>query len=125
MGKFDELAANIENVDSLSKATSDDLKSILEKIPTIDSDYLEFLGSVGYGNLGDIQLYSGVINPKEVYVSPRDKLDDVLLFGDDTQGYCFGFKLDEDLRVVEIDPKGQVSRDVEPTFVELMQAYFG
>lgn len=125
MRKFDELAANIENVDSLSKATSEDIKWILERIPNVDNDYIEFLENVGYGNLGDIQLYNGVIDSDEIYPSPQDNLDDVLLFGDDMQGYCFGFKLDEGMRVVEIDPKGQLSQDVKPTFVGLMKVYLG
>jgi hypothetical protein len=125
MGKFDEIAQNIDNVEALTRASKEDIEAIRNKVPDIDNDYVEFLGEVGFGNLGDIQLYGGLINPSEIYPAPRELLDKVLLFGDDTQGYCFGFKVDEEMRVVEVDPKGSINKEIEPTFSELMHAYFG
>lgn len=124
MRKYEHILVNIENLQSLSQLNDEELLQLQSSVEGLDCDYLEFLRTIGFGNLGEIQLYSGLISPTTVYSTKQGELDHIVLFGDDQQGYCFGFDRNDGLRVVEIDPKGNVSKSVEPTFFELLSAYF-
>jgi len=124
MTKFDAIIGNIENASSLVKVSEDDLAKLRNNYSWIDSDYVAFLREVGYGDLGEIHLYSGPIPATSVYSLNGDRLQSVLLFGDDGQGYCFGFDADNVYRVVEVNPRGEVDLGVEDTFMGLMTGYF-
>lgn len=75
--------------------------------PGIPEDYVDFLQSVGFGALEDetFSIYSGPVPPGDIYDAVAAAgLESVVLFGDDFQGYSFGFARDRDWAVVEVDP---------------------
>mgnify|MGYP003819216665 FL=1 len=125
MSHFEQIKQRIEGADRLTKLSEMEAQVLRAEYPGVPEDYLEFLMDVGYGDLGSLQLYSGLISPWQVYPRGSSSLATVLLFGDDFQGYCFGFDLADSYRVVEVDPRGNVHRTVEPRFTELLRRYFG
>ena len=122
---FDYLTKNIEMASSLKKLDSKECQELKNHFFGIPEDYLNFMKSVGYGNLGDIQLYEGPVPSSSVYgENPVDNLDRLVIFGDDFQGYCFAFDISDSYRVVEISPKGEVDKTVESNFLKLLEGYF-
>jgi hypothetical protein len=125
MAKFDAIVSNIEDPTSLTRLSEADAAKIRNDYSWIDSDYVEFLQEVGYGNLGELQLYNQPTSATSVYSVNGDRLQSVLVFGDDMQGHCFGFDAENNYRVVEVNPRGEVDLGVEDTFTGLMNGYFG
>jgi hypothetical protein len=84
----------------------------------LPSDYVEFLASIGAGTIGNGQysLYSGLIDPSFVYGDRSHQLENILLFGDDFQGFNAGFKTNDGWCVVEIDPLDLRVSVVAPDF---------
>jgi hypothetical protein len=108
---------------SLEKVSPAKIRRFRKEHPGIQEDYLAFLQNVGFGSIGDCQLalYSGPISPSDVYDPvTAHEVGDVVLFGDDFQGYCSGF--DARGRVVEVDPRGE-TRVVAPTFTRFLSSW--
>jgi hypothetical protein len=123
---FNHLMDNIETISSLKQLDDMECQKLEKEFPGIPSDYLSFLKSIGYGNLGDIQLYEGPVPPSSIYgENPIDNLDSLIVIGDDFQGYCFAFDKDNSYRVVELSPKGEIDKTVESSFLKLLEGYFG
>ncbi|WP_313623359.1 SMI1/KNR4 family protein [Achromobacter sp.] len=80
-------------------------------------DYVDFLLEIGAGKLGNYAyvIYGGLVESDEIFGEPNGGDYDVLLFGDDFQGYCAGFRL-SDWKVVEIDPVSKEVYEIAPTF---------
>ena len=116
MSYFEEIKQKIPDAESLSRLSADAVNSLREEFPGLAQDYVDFLSIVGYGDLGELQVYSGPILAEEVYESATQELRSIILFADDFQGYCFGFDTADEFRVVEVDPRGRVDRSVEPDF---------
>lgn len=117
-----------EDISNQLKAQLDQLSEkqihlLQTEFPGLPNDYLSFIKRVGFGNIGEIQIYSGPISPDEVYPHVKE-LGSIILFGDDHQGYCFGFDLIDEYRVVEVDPNGLPDRSIEPDFLSLILGYF-
>jgi hypothetical protein len=125
MAAFDDVKQKIEGVQRLTRLSETEAAALRSQHPGLPEDYVDFLVSVGYGDLGPLQLYSGPTQPGQVYPKSPPSLASLLLFGDDFQGYCFGFDVSESFRVVEVDPRGNVDRGVEGRFTELLRGYFG
>lgn len=122
MYSFEEVVSHFDRNVSLTRLTDRDVELLVEAHPEIPADYRRFLREVGYGDLGEIQLYSGPVSADSVY--PRlSGLQNIVLFGDDFQGYCFGFDLADHWRIVEVSPSGQVDRSVESLFIQLLGGY--
>lgn len=108
MGTYDDLVklkgggTPFDNLVQVSPPTVLEISGYSNGFP---KKYLEFLSDVGAGELGDagFMLYDEVVEPSEVYGPCSPELDGILIFGDDFQGFNFGFKL-LDWGVVEIDP---------------------
>jgi hypothetical protein len=109
----------------LSRLDLTDIGALKNRHPGLPADYLRFLTEVGYGDLGELQIHSGPSAAKNFYPTISKSLESVLVFGDDKQGYCFGFDTNDGFRVVEVSPGGEVAKDVEPVFSSLIQGYFG
>jgi len=90
----------------------------------LPDDYLGFLETIGFGNLEELQLYGGPVLPNSIYPQPKSDLSDILLFGDDFQGYCFGFDTSQKCALVDVDPQGSVHRRNEDGFMSLVESYF-
>ena len=110
MGMYDDLLAEtqpggrLEKCEKVVSSVTANLKSIYSSLPT---DYLSFLEEIGSGEIGNAAyvIYNGVLSPDEVYDEvTAEGLKDLLIFGDDMQGYCSGFDLSQGWSVVEIDP---------------------
>lgn len=125
MGRLDDIRLKIAHAGSLSRLSEGDVVAIRSEFPGLPVEYLEFLQEVGFGDLGEIQLYSGPVEAASIYPSGAEPLTSILLIGDDMQGHCFGFDCDRNHQLVEIDPQGAVHRDVEPDFAGLLRSCFG
>ena len=122
---FNHLTDNIETISSLKQLGDEECQKLEKDFPGIPPDYLNFMKTVGYGNLGDMQLYEGPVPSSSIYGdNPVDNLDSLVVFGDDFQGYCFAFDRDDSFRVVELSPKGEIDKTVESSFLKLLEGYF-
>ncbi len=125
MGRFDSIRNNIPNAESLRRLSTSEVEILRSRHPGLSEDYLEFLREVGFGNLGKIQLYSRPTSAGSVYSPMPKHLQQILLIGDDMQGYCFGFDTDNGFRLVEISPKGTIEPGVESEFTGFLRGCFG
>lgn len=125
MGRFDSIIEQLEDASMLTKVSEGQLAELRSRYPSVESEYFQFLGEVGYGDLGDIQFYNQPTSGDSIYGQNVERLKEVLIFGDDMQGYCFGFDSLNQYRVVEIDPRGNIISSGEGSFVALLDRYFG
>jgi hypothetical protein len=125
MGRFDGIRKRIATAESLSRLSGSDIDALRAEQPNLPGAYLEFLGEVGFGDLGGLCLYSDPTSAGSVYSPLPDHLRSILLIGDDMQGYCFGFDTGDGFRLVEITPTGTIESGFEPDFTGLLQGYFG
>ncbi len=123
MSNFEELVGHFSAESSLTKASVQKLQTLRSKYRGIPEHYLRFLEIAGYGNLGGISLYSGPVEAHEVYSNATGRLADILLIGDDFQGYCFGFDPTDNWRIVEVSPRGEIDTTVESEFLSLLNGY--
>lgn len=75
------------------KLIDSQIDELVHQYPGMPSDYLEYLRTEGWGEADNgCMIYEGPILPVDIhgdrYVGPN-----VVLLGDDFQGYCFGFDL--------------------------------
>jgi hypothetical protein len=122
MDLFDRIRQNSQELPRLDSPAINALK---KRHPDLPADYLRFLEEVGYGDLGELQLYNGPSAFENFYPIISGSAPNVLIFGDDKQGYCFGFDLADSYRVVEISPRGNVAKEIEASFSGLLKSYFG
>jgi|GEM_PF-1144088 len=104
----------------LAPSEQEELKCSFRGLP---EEYVHFLGTIGFGNFEVIQLYSGPVTPSSVYPRPKQNLSHIILFGDDFQGYCFGFDMEQHFALVEVDPRGNARRRMEDGFVAFIEGY--
>lgn len=125
VGEFDDLRGLIaepESLQKLNRAGLDDLAASLG----LPADYLSFLGHVGAGDLGSLFVYPRTMSAFEIYPEERARLlEGIVFFGDDGQGFCYGFDLSDGGRVVEVDPKGRIDRSIEPHFAAFLRKFLG
>jgi hypothetical protein len=124
MSRFDNIINGIPNAESLPKLLASDIDALRSHYPELPEAYLDFLQEVGYGKLGEIQLYSAPTNAQSIYSPLPEHLQRILLIGDDMQGYCFGFDMDDGFCLVEVSPKGMIESGIEPDFISLLNGYF-
>lgn len=121
MGIFDDLLPLKAQGSLLSKLKPLEpakLQRLIDRYPALPSDYVSFLISLGFGEIGEAQymIYSGLGEPDFVYGEPvPPQLEKVILFGDDFQGFNAGFQTDS-WEIVEIDPIDRRVDVVAPDF---------
>lgn len=125
MELFERVRERILATGRAARLSATDVDALQRRHSGLPTDYLRFLTEVGYGDLGEIQLHSGPAAATNFYSNPSSDLASVLVFGDDKQHHCFGFDTQDDFRVVEISPSGELTKDVESDFLSLLRAYFG
>lgn len=123
MGAVDEVIARLNEVAGLTRISDDDSVQIRSDDAGIPEDYIHILRSCGFGDTGCIQLYSGPVSPRSIFGRSVPELDGVVLFGDDSQGRCFGFDTRRNYQVVEVDPRGTPSDRSEGDFASFLLAY--
>lgn len=98
------------------------LERIRRSQPDVPKDYLEFLREVGAGEIGKSQynVYTGLIDPAEVYGETPPGLQNIALFGDDMQGFCAGFDT-VNWKVVEVDPTNMAAVPAANSFEEFIR----
>src|SRR5687767_8607133 len=100
---FEEIKAKCSGLEQPPSSTPPEKAEVLRnKFPGIPEDYLSFLLEVGWGDLKWFRLYSGPIQPKSVYGDLAENMEGLILIGDDFQGYCFGFDVEDGYQMVEI-----------------------
>lgn len=90
--------------DGLEPIAVQKASDLQKNFPNIPIDYIAFLLEVGYGNLSDnsFMFYDGLVEAEEIY-DEQISLDEIILFGDDLQGFNTGFNT-KNWTIVEIDP---------------------
>jgi hypothetical protein len=122
---FEDLKAGMVVARPPTPHTPEKVETLRGKYPGIPEDYLAFLTEIGWGNFGSFMLYSEPGSPKFTYGAEREGLKGIILIGDDMQGYSFGFDAGNGFRLVEIDPRGNVDRSIEPDFSEFVHNLLG
>ena len=110
MDLFNKLRQRIITNSPLPRLDSSDISALTDRHRGLPADYLQFLTEVGYGDLGEVQLHSGPSAAESIYSAIPESLKSVLVFGDDKQGYCFGFDKNDGFRVVEVSPTGKLQK---------------
>ncbi len=71
--------------------TDDEIAGLVRQYPGLPSDYLEYLRNEGWGQTeSECMIYQRPIPPGDVYGDGYEG-PNVVLFGDDYQGYCLGY----------------------------------
>jgi hypothetical protein len=110
-------------LDGLTPVSASKLALLRELYPEAPEDYLDFLSELGFGLLGAgaYMIYEGLLTPDEIYdPETADALGNILLFGDDLQGYCAGFYPEADWAVFEVEPTDMSVNMVGKTFEEFV-----
>ena len=116
MGRYDDLRALLRDAGlepGLEVLPPKSIEALRHEYPGLPEDYLDFLGEVGWGSLGDgfYMLYNRPITASEVYgAESASLLEGLLLVGDDFSGCNAGFLVQESGCVIEVEP---VHRQVE------------
>lgn len=124
MDDFYELWNWIDDPESLERLSEEKVSEIKRRFPGLPDDYIQFLREIGHGNLGVLVIYDSPIDPVYVYSEARaESLKGLVLFGDDMQGFCYGFDLQAGCRVIEVDPRGRVDRTIEAGFADFVRSF--
>lgn len=106
----------LEKFERVGSLVTEQIKNIYPNLP---KEYLVFLEEIGSGEIGNAAyiIYNGVLTPDEIYdeVTAED-LKNILIFGDDMQGYCSGFDVENRWSVVEVDPTDMSFRKIFDNF---------
>jgi hypothetical protein len=85
--------------------SAEQIEQILEECPSLPKDYLAYMAEVGWGEAASgCFIFSAPIDPEEIY--GRAVGEEVVLLGDDRQGYCLAWHLTEH-RYGELDDCGE------------------
>ncbi len=103
------------------------LRIMRDDFGPLPRDWLDFLVEVGAGTVGPVpgafKIYPGLVEADDIYDDVTAALSDLLLFGDDFQGYCVGFERSEDWRVVEVSPIGAAIEPLASSFEEYVRLF--
>jgi hypothetical protein len=113
---FEDLKAH-PALASLEPCDEKTVEQTRELCPDVPKDYLEFLGVIGAGQVGDgrYALYTGLVEPADIFGEVPARLANIVLFGDDMQGFCAGFDVNT-WKVVEIDSTDMTASVVADSF---------
>lgn len=109
MGRYDDLLRTSGGLlGRLQRVDPTSIAALLEWLPGIPREYVDFLAEIGWGEIGNASymIYERVIPADEVIPG----LEEVLLFGDDFAGYLAGFDTRANWVIVEVDSAGD--RDI-------------
>lgn len=117
---YGDLLTNARTASTLNKlapVSAEHLSALETQFGKMPADYLAFLRDVGAGALGDdrYMLYIGPLTPDEIFGEVSPALSDLLLFGDDMQGWSQAFD-PASWSVVEIDSTDMSITTLAPSF---------
>src|SRR5262249_5130325 len=88
----------------LEPVAEPELEAIRREHPGVLPHYLAFLRQVGYGMLGGtLMLYSGLIEPEEIFGTRAAWLEGIAFFGDFCGETMVGFDTRNGWRLVEVE----------------------
>lgn len=88
----------------MSPVSQEQIQAYRLEYPELPEEYFQYLGSIGAGNSASgRKIYDGPVWIDEIF--PNADFTRIVLFGDDNQGYCFGYDLDR-LQYGEVTPEG-------------------
>ncbi len=74
-----------------TRLTEAQIADLLKDYPGLPSDYVDYLGTTGWGQAASGRMvYEGPIPPEDIYGEGYEG-PDVVLLGDDYHGYCLGY----------------------------------
>lgn len=89
-----------------TKVSETEISALSSAYPGLPSEYLAYLLAVGWGKTANGRMiYSGPVSPQDIYGNDLG-CTDILLFGDDFAGYCFGYNFSASL-YGELTPNGE------------------
>jgi hypothetical protein len=100
----------------LESVTEQDLTKLTEQHPALPTHYLDFLRHIGWGSLGDavFMFYSGPVHPEDIYgPGNAERLEDVLLIGDNFSEWQLGFDTSSSWKLVEICSESREALDTK------------
>ena len=127
MGMYDDLLAYAQPGECLGKFRKTDLliiKELKSFYLDLPKEYLFFLEEIGSGEIGDsvYTIYNGLLSPEEIYDEvTAAELGNILIFGDDMQGYCSGFDTANEWSIVEIDSTDMSYRKIFERFSDFIR----
>jgi hypothetical protein len=100
----------------LTPVTGSAMAKLRADHPELPNDYEEFLREVGAGEVGSasFMLYDGLVAARSIHGDSG--VEHVWLFGDDFQGFTFGFDPRQGWKVVEVDSTNGSARVVADSF---------
>ena len=119
---FEHLRAKITDPSRLSSTPAEIPLQLRVTYPHIPEAYLQFLQEIGTGDIGGMRMYSGPVNPDDIYPEISAELAPVILFGDDFQGYCYGFDTTRHFQLVEVEPSGEAHL-LDESFEKFIEDY--
>lgn len=127
MAIFDDLLLETRAGGKLEKFLKVDASVIertIERYPSLPLDYISFLKEIGGGEIRspNYVLYNGLLESNEIYDDvTAESLEDILIFGDDMQGYCYGFDIEKSWAIVEINPTDMSYRKTFDKFSDFIK----
>ena len=117
---YDDLLRHPRKAGLLKKlvpVSAERLPALETQFGQIPADYIAFLRDVGAGPIGDdrYMLYDGLLTPDEIFGEASPALSELLLFGDDLQGFSQAFD-PASWSVVEIDSTDMSVTALAPSF---------
>ncbi len=114
MSLFEQLRRRASTIPNLSLVSSTEIREMRDSEPGLPEDYLQFLEQLGYGCFDGLSIYSGPSPSHEIYPNFQGDPLNVMLIGDDMQGYCFGFDKSRGFALIEVDPRGTPEDVTQP-----------
>jgi hypothetical protein len=74
MSAFDFMLRKIGSLVNVTRLTSEETNRLREQFSGLPDDYLSFLREVGFGDLGEFQLYNGPVGFDSIYPASRTDL---------------------------------------------------
>lgn len=123
MSEFDDLVRHFSSMRSAEPLSAKEVDAIRSRHPGVPEDYLHFLEAAGHGDLGNVQIYSGPVAATSIYPDADEHLLEILMIGDDFQGYCFGFGPTDGWSIVAVSPRGEIQRHFATDFLSLLDRF--
>lgn len=102
----------------------EEVEALRTKVPELRNDYLRYMAEMGWGEApSGHMVYDAPIHASDIFLSHSDNLSDVVLLGDDFQGYCIGFDRQQ-LNYGEISDFGEweESFEIDIQFADIVGA---
>lgn len=121
MASLESLREKLSQISGRHPLTPGECDGLRLEFPGLPEEYLSFLETLGWGNYGEIMVYSGPVFPED-FDMPKTIPVDVLLVADNFQGTVIGFHGQHEFAPVEIY-RGRLSF-CEEDFYTLVDSFF-